>query len=191
MRPYLLAAFEGQGVSDQEKEALALIKDWDLKMEAGSAPAAVFEMVFTRLFNEILADDLGEDLTRGLSAQPLRRRPLPSSGWLAGDSPLVRRPGYSRTRPKDRDEILRRSLRKAILEMEKIQGKRARSRTGPGAKPTPSPLSTLSRASPVILDKLINLGPYPVGRDPCSRSTRPSTGSPSLGNFARPGPGPP
>ena len=92
LRPYLLAAFEGQGASDQEKEALALIKDWDLTMKVDSAPAAVFEMFFARLFTETLVDDLGEELTQAfLRNHYAAVRSLP--GWAGRRLLPLRRPG--------------------------------------------------------------------------------------------------
>ncbi len=159
LRPYLLAAFEGQGVSDQEKEALALIKDWDLNMEVDSAPAAVFEMFFARLFTETLVDDLGEELTRAyLRNHYAAVRSLP--GWLAENSPLFDDRG-TKDKKEDRDQIIRRSLRKAVLDMEKLQDKLKVKdwAWGWAHKVT---FAHAFQGQNGLLDKLINLGPYPV-----------------------------
>ena len=160
IRPYLLKAFEGQGTSDQEKAALELIKGWDLRMKADSAAAAVFEMLFARLFKDILEDDLGPELTAAYlrnhyaAVRSLRL-------WLEQGSALF----DDRATPdkaETREDILRRSLRQAVLAMEKIQGGAEVAKWTWGKAHTVTFDHAFAGQSGV-LDKLINLGPYPVG----------------------------
>lgn len=160
MRPFLLKAFENQGTSDQEKAALELLKGWDLRMQAGSAPAAVFEMFFARFFKDTLEDDLGPDLTKAYLRNhyaAVRSARL----WLERGSALFDDQA-TKDKTETREDILRRSLRQAVLAMEKIQG------SGKVADWTWGKAHTITFDHPFagqsgILDKLINLGPYPLG----------------------------
>ncbi len=160
LQPHILKAFEGQGVSDQEKEALELLRSWDFRMEAGSAAAAVFEMTFAQLFADILLDDLGQPLTKAYLRNhyaAIRSLRL----WLTRGSPLFDDKGTP-DKTESKDDIIRRSFRKAVLEMEKIQG-RAEVKDWTWGRAHTITFEHAFKGQSGLLDKIINLGPYPVG----------------------------
>ncbi|MBW1713085.1 MAG: penicillin acylase family protein, partial [Deltaproteobacteria bacterium] len=156
--PFLFKAYEGQQATDQESRALALLQDWDLQMTADSAPAAIFEMTYVRLFQETLSDDLGQVLKAYLAND--YQADMAMRNWLEQDSPLF----DDRTTPakENRDAILRRSLTKALADLEKTLAKSRPAAWQWGHLHSVSfdhPFSGRSK----LLDKLLNLGPYPVG----------------------------
>ncbi len=160
MRPYLLKAFEGQGTSDQEKAALDLLEDWDLRMNADSAAAAVFEMFFARLFKDILLDDLGRELTEAYLRNhyaAVRSMHL----WLKNGSPLFD-DSTTPDKTETREDILRRSFRQAVVAMEKLQGSGKVGEWKWGRAHTVT-FEHAFKGQSGLLDKIINLGPYPVG----------------------------
>jgi penicillin amidase len=63
--PLLLATKPG---SEREKQAIELLKNWDLQVTARSAGAAVFEAWYVALGRRLFADELGEALWETYSA---------------------------------------------------------------------------------------------------------------------------
>ena len=158
--PPLLEALTGQTLADQEGEALAALESWDLTMDPDSAGPAIFEAVQGRLFQETLTDELGQELLRAyLSNHFAAARAM--RVWLERGSDLF----DDRTTPdrvEKMEDILCRAFRLAVLDLEKLTGQESPAGWRWGA------LHTLTFEHPFkgrsrLLDKLLNLGPYPVG----------------------------
>jgi penicillin amidase len=117
LRPYLLAV---PPAGEREKKALDEVRRWNLRYEPGSAGASVYEVWYWQLLAETLGDELGPEVlteyrTIGLSQAPsvidLMKRP---------DDPLFddrRTPAV-----EHRDDIVRRSLTKAVAWLAKRYG---------------------------------------------------------------------
>lgn len=109
MRPALLAA--AQAETELQSQALALVADWDLRFEANSSGATIYQVWLDELLLAVVADELSGDLFR--EVQPI----------LASPSPLLEavlaRPGDPlvddlRTPPKENlEEIINRAFHSA------------------------------------------------------------------------------
>ena len=63
--PLVVAAFDARPPSsDTARAAVAALRSWDGDMRVDSAAAAVFSLFYNRVFDEIFADEMGEDLAK-------------------------------------------------------------------------------------------------------------------------------
>ncbi len=59
LRPYMLAI---QPANDLQTQAIAKLKDWDLRLEANSVGGAIYETWFQSIITNTIGDELGSDL---------------------------------------------------------------------------------------------------------------------------------
>jgi penicillin G amidase len=111
--PHLLTV---EPADDRQKQALALLGDWDHDLAAGSPAAAVYEVWCVRIADAVLRPKLGEDLyqhyygsrhwTIAFQYQALPRLlEFPTALWFGSDG------------KEARDEVLRRTLDAALDEL--------------------------------------------------------------------------
>lgn len=117
----LPALLEVEPSDDRQKQALALLRDWDFDLGAGSAAAAVYEVWCCRIADEVLASRLGEELyvhyharrqwTNHFQYQVLPGiLAYPTGAWFGGEGRAAR------------DTVLRRALDAALEELTSEMG---------------------------------------------------------------------
>ncbi len=156
--PYILKAYEGQKPSEAEAEALKLLSEWNMDLDADSAAAAIHELTYVNLFKETAGDELGDLLDVWLRSHYIASRAM--TRWLKNDSAVF----DDKTTPQkeDRAAILRRSLKAALARLEEAF------ETDDMTKWRWGEIHTVTFKHPFhgqnkYLDKLIDLGPYPIG----------------------------
>ena len=117
LRPFLL---EAQPKTDLERKALEQIRSWDLRMAPDSVAPTVFEAWLGRMWEEVFADDLGEELMQaylpfGVGQVPMLVRLLeqPGNAWIDDR----RTP-----RKETRAEIAHRALAGAMAQLQGLLG---------------------------------------------------------------------
>jgi penicillin amidase len=116
--PHLLAI---EPADDRQKEALALLSEWDFDLRADSAAAAVYEVWCCRIGDAILLPRLGEELHRHYFAlrqwtNSFHYQVLPSllgyptATWFGGEGKAPR------------DDLLRKALDTALDELTAAMG---------------------------------------------------------------------
>ena len=106
----LIASLEGRG--SDERQALALLASWDHRLEAASAPAALFEVWWMRHLRPSLLARLVPDPTT---------RSLMGVGDVAGVLDLLENPDH-RLSADARDELLLDSLGEAYAACRSLMG---------------------------------------------------------------------
>lgn len=155
--PYIQAAFKGHSVSQREAKALRMLADWDHNLTRESAAAAIFELTYVNLMLETVKDELGELTEPYLRSSYMATRSM--DRWLADDHPLF---DDTTTGAKEtRDDIIRRALALALdrLTVDQETDNLDLWRWGK--------VHTLTFKHPFagqssLLDRAINLGPYPI-----------------------------
>lgn len=151
--PYIKEIKEAKGIA---REALKIIKDWNLEISSGKG-ASLFEVFMNFFHEEVFKDELGEDfkdfdfLFRRKQAGLLRILSDPLSSWFDKKETL---------QVEGREEIIEASLEKAYLWLEKNYG-------------SPEKWDWMKMhsinfehaLSQVPLFKFFNRGPYPVSGD--------------------------
>ena len=96
-----------------------ILKDWDYQNGMDSAPAALFEVFWSRLLQNTFEDDLPEDYW-----------PEGGSRWYEVMRSLVTKPEspwwdsqYTAAEVETRDVIIRESFAEGVAELEKLQGR--------------------------------------------------------------------
>jgi penicillin amidase len=119
MVPYL-AAIEPE--DDRQKQALALLAEWNFDLRADSAAGAIFEVWCCRVADEVLLPHLGDELYRnfhshrqwGTIAFQYEVLPVilefPTARWFGEDG------------REGRDRVLRRALDRALDELTEALG---------------------------------------------------------------------
>lgn len=115
--PYLLAA---RASSDEEKAGQDLLRGWDYRLTAESAPAALYETTLRRCFFLLFRKKLGDPLfanylesARAPVVALLNLLAHPDSYWFDefGDDPIA-----------GRDQLLMQALREGVAECKKKMG---------------------------------------------------------------------
>ncbi len=114
LRPYLLTV---QPENDLQTQALAKVKEWDLRLETDRVGGAIYEVWFWRLVKNVVSDELGSNLLNTYLAGgyqrhssqvvPLMINLMADPGnklWDDSNTPAVEK----------RDDIINRSLREAL-----------------------------------------------------------------------------
>lgn len=77
------------GLNDIEKEALKKLEDWNFELTRESVAASVFEILFRKVCENLIKDDLSPELFTGLKSQRILLEnlmmnilPEKSSGWI-------------------------------------------------------------------------------------------------------------
>lgn len=117
LRPFLL---EVQPKTDLEKKALDQLRSWDLRMAPDSAAPTIFEAWRDRIWGEVFADDLGEELMKTYEPVAVSQVPMlmdllnaPDNGWIDD----------RRTPQKEgRAEILHRAFAGAVTQLQQRLG---------------------------------------------------------------------
>jgi penicillin amidase len=118
IRPYLLAV---PPAGERERKALDEVRRWDLRYEAESVGASVYEVWYWYLLQDILVDDLGPDVFKEYQTVGLSEVPSIIDLLAHPDDPLF----DDRRTPKvveHRDDIIRRSLTHAVAWLAKRYG---------------------------------------------------------------------
>jgi penicillin amidase len=117
LRPFLL---EIQPKTDLERKALEQIRTWDLRMATDSAAPTIFETWLGRIWGEVFADDLGEELMKTYGPVAVGQVPMlvdllehPGSRWIDDR----RTP-----RKEERTEIVHRAFAGAVAELQERLG---------------------------------------------------------------------
>ena len=119
LRPFLL---EVPPKNDLERKALEQLRGWDLRMATDSAAATIFEAWRDRIWDEVLADELGEEVMKTY-------RPAAASqvamlvDMLKGKGPESRWIDDRRTPQKEIPvEIVHRALTGAVAQLQERLG---------------------------------------------------------------------
>lgn len=159
IRPHILEALKDRQLSEREAAALKLLKDWDLRLTVDSAAAGIFELTWISLFTEIAGDEVEPKLLEAwLKNHYIANQAL--LNWLESGTPL-----FDDTRTKEKETkkvIIRRALNKALDRLAKEFGTDDMADWKWGKIHTLTFNHPFSGQSP-ILDRIVNLGPYPVG----------------------------
>lgn len=156
--PVIQAAWEGREKTPVQAQALEMLKNWDLVLAPDSAPAAIFEMTYSQLFAEATADELGDLFRPWVKNHYIASMAM--DRWLTQDSRVFDDQNTPET--ETRNDIVRRSMAKALDRLAQETNEQDPARWTWGR------LHSLTFKHPFagqsgLLDKLINLGPYPVG----------------------------
>ena len=117
LRPYLLAA---KPAGEREGKALDEVRRWDLRYEPGAAGATVYEVWYWFLIGDVLEDELGPEVLKEYRTIGLSQVPSIVDLMARPADPLFddhRTPAVER-----RDDIVRRSLTKAVAWLSKRYG---------------------------------------------------------------------
>jgi len=158
IRPYILSAWEGREKTPLQEQALQMLRDWDLVLTPDSAAAAVFETTYNELFTEAAADELGSLFRPWIDSAYIADVAL--DRWLKEDSSVF--DNQATSGKETRDSIVRRAFTKALERLALETGDENPEKWAWGG------LHTLTFKHPFagksgLLDRLVNLGPYPVG----------------------------
>jgi penicillin G amidase len=154
---------------DPEVEAaLASLRGWEGELAAGSAPAAVYEVLVRKLFGLLLSGKLGD-----LAAHYAGKGPTPVLAessilghraweWLERVLAEPDSPWFDLGAGETRDDVLRLALRETVAFLQAELGPRAEDWAW-GKLHTLTYRHLLGRVKP--LDRLFSRGPYPLGGD--------------------------
>jgi penicillin amidase len=109
LRPYLLAV---QPAGSLEREALDLVRAWDLYLEADRTGASVYETWYWFLAQNTLRDEMDDDLLEAYLGHGSAHVPMMTALMTDDDSPWFDRADTSHV--ETRDEIARQSLADAV-----------------------------------------------------------------------------
>ena len=182
MTGYILSAFEDIKVRDKNLSlALELFKDWDYEMNEFSQVPAIYSVFLMHLLKNIYHDELGDDLYNQYvfvgsiayrSVETIFQKP--SHQWFDN----VKTSGI-----ENRDDIIRKSLADALSYLEKDFGKDVKNWQW-GKLHTVKHKHTFSGQFS-LLDKYIDIGPFPVGGDGTTLFNTEYPFHESLGNYPR------
>jgi penicillin amidase len=182
MTAYILSAFENIKVRDKNLSlALELFKDWDYEMNEFSQVPAIYSVFLMHLLKNIYHDELGDDLYNQYvfvgsiayrSVETIFQKP--SHQWFDN----VKTSGI-----ENRDDIIRKSLADALSYLEKEFGKDVKNWQW-GKLHTVKHKHTFSGQFS-LLDKYIDIGPFPVGGDGTTLFNTEYPFHESLGNYPR------
>ena len=156
--PLIHAAYAANAASDPRLLATQkLLADWDGRMDANSAAAALFAVFHQHLFHEVFDDELGAPLAEECRATGNLSSVMLDQVMLRADSPWFDRVDTRAT--EDRAAIVRRAFERAVAELSQHLG----------ANPAGwrwGQLHTLELMHPLgrvrLLAPYFNLGPVPM-----------------------------
>ncbi len=119
LRPYLLAV---QPEVDLEKQALDLVRAWDLNLEADRAGASVYEAWYWFLVQNTLGDELSDDLLEAYLGNGSLHVPMMVGLMAQADSPWF--DDVTTSQVETRDDIARQSLADAVAWLSERYGDR-------------------------------------------------------------------
>jgi penicillin amidase len=160
--PALLKALEkAKEFNETENQAAEILKQWDYTMKPDAPAALLFESIYLRTFNNLYADEMGEELAGKFAEVSQVSRISTEQIWLAGQSPWtddINTPALAETL----EDILAKGFKEAVDTLSKQYGPDAAHwQWGKEHQITfAHPLSKVA-----ILDRLfdLNRGPFPVG----------------------------
>lgn len=159
---YILSAFEKVDVTDKNlSEVLELLKDWDYEMDEFSQLPTIYSAFYKYFLRNTFYDELGEDLYNQfvfVASVPYR-----SIEKMIKDRFHPWFNNIETTQNEDRDYIIRKSLVDALSELEETFGKDIKEWQW-GKLHTVTHKHIFSGQFP-LLDKFIDIGPFPVGGD--------------------------
>ena len=159
---YIISAFNNVKATDENLSlTLELLNDWDYEMNEFSQVPAIYSVFYKYLLKNIFYDELGDDLYNQFIF--VSNVPYRSIEKMMKDKS---HPWFNNTETpqnEDRDFIIRKSLVDALSELEKIFGKEIKEWQW-GKLHTVTHKHTFSGQFS-LLDKYIDIGPFPVGGD--------------------------
>ncbi|MEM9290673.1 MAG: penicillin acylase family protein [Acidobacteriota bacterium] len=162
LRPVLLQA-EAQG--DLQRRALELVADWDLRLDADSAAAAVFQVWYRSLVQEVLADELKDEqlmleyLRYYWIHGPMMVQLMTASGerWIDD----IETPQQVETR----QEISTRALNRAVEWLRQVEGDNPEEWAWGSIHPLVFLHRPFGQTGIGPVDDLFNVGPVPAPGD--------------------------
>jgi penicillin amidase len=118
LRPHLLAV---EPASDQERRALEAVAAWDLELTVDSPGATVYEAWYWKLWENVLADELGEELTTFYMSRAISQVPVMLDLLSREDAPWF----DDTTTPEvveTRDDVVRRTFAEAVAWLSEHYG---------------------------------------------------------------------
>jgi penicillin G amidase len=158
IRPLILSAWEDREKTPVQAKALEMLKDWDLVLTPDSAPAAILEMTYSQLFVEAAADELGDLFKPWVQMHYIAGMAM--ERWLMQDSAVF--DDQSTPERETRDDIICRAMAKALDRLAQETNEQDPARWTWGRLHTLTFKHAFAGRS-WLLDRLMNLGPYPVG----------------------------
>jgi penicillin amidase len=119
LRPYLLALEPG---GDLERQALDLVRDWDLYLEVDRAGASVYQAWYWFLVQNTLGDEMGDGLLEEYLGYGSAHVPLMAALMAEADSPWF--DDVATTQVETRDDIARQSLADAVAWLSERYGEK-------------------------------------------------------------------
>ena len=159
MTPALLAAFKAKPTTDGPiTAALHALEAWNFDMRADGVAPSVFAVFYRRLFHEVFADEMGDDLAKGYRSRGNLSAIMLTAVMAGGperwfdrvDTPAL----------ETRDETLRAAFAKAVAELVSLLGPDGSVWTW-GRLHTIELQHPLGRASKALAP-LFNRGPFPL-----------------------------
>ncbi len=138
--------------------ARALLEKWDFQQNPDSASAALFEVFWKNLLEQIFYDDI-----------PTGMRPGGGSRWIEVVRMLLEQPesrwwdNQKTTTVEKRDDILKEAFRKAVQELEQRSGKDSSKWRWGDLHTVTFRNESFGQSGVGILERLFNRGPFSTG----------------------------
>jgi penicillin amidase len=136
----------------------SLLRNWDYQQSSDSGPAALFEVFWKNLLEEIFYDDL-----------PANHRPAGGSRWIEVVRRLLQQPenrwwdNQKTTAIERRDDVLKEAFRKAVLELETRQGKNPAGWQWGDLHTVTFRNGSFGQSGIRVMEWFFNRGPFPTG----------------------------
>lgn len=136
----------------------SLLRNWDYQQGSDSGPAALFEVFWKNLLEEIFYDDL-----------PANHRPGGGSRWIEVVRQLLQQPenrwwdNQKTTAMERRDDVLKEAFRKAVLELESRQGKNPAGWQWGDLHTVTFRNGSFGQSGIRVMEWFFNRGPFPTG----------------------------
>lgn len=158
MTPALLAAFHGRRPEGKVGAALAALEAWDFEMRPDGVAPSVFAAFHRRLFHEVFADEMGEELAKAYRSRGNLSAIMLTEVMARGPERWFDRVDTEGVETKD--DTLRAALEKAVAELGTRLGPDPSAWTW-GRLHTIELQHPLGRAS-ALLGFFFNRGPFPL-----------------------------
>ncbi|NIS69811.1 MAG: hypothetical protein GTO12_12930, partial [Proteobacteria bacterium] len=158
MTPHLIRVLEERLDSPEAEKARGILSTWDFILSKDSVGACLFEVTYRKLMENILKDELGEELFEEY-LKTVSFPPRALGGMIRkGSSPWF--DDLTTPERETMDDILMRSLREMLSELREVLGGDMDTWTW-GRVHSLTFEHVLGKKKP--LDRIFNLGPFPVG----------------------------
>lgn len=160
--PFILSSFRDAKINDKNlKTALELFKSWDYGFDVQSQVPTIYTHFLSHLIKNIFEDELGRELLQEYVY--IANVPYRMISKMLTENNLSYFDDKKTAAIENSDDMIRKSLADALTELESKFGKDITDWQW-GEIHTVTFNHMFSGASS-LLDKLINIGPYPIGGD--------------------------